>query len=140
MKLRFDPCGAERTKLGHRPGAMGGCSKQVSACLECLGLSREAARRFVNRPDGKERRPRPAQEDECRLPLPVRGENAGAGVRAYDISNPYQPREVAYFVPGAPKLSPKGAIQINDVFVDDRRIVYAADRFSGGLYILEMSV
>jgi hypothetical protein len=63
-----------------------------------------------------------------------------AGVRAYDISNPYQPQEIAYFVPGAPKLSPKGAIQINDVFVDDRGIVFAADRFSGGLYILEMNV
>ena len=31
-----------------------------------------------------------------------------AGVRAYDVSNPYQPQEVAYFVPGAPKLSPRG--------------------------------
>jgi hypothetical protein len=70
----------------------------------------------------------------------VLGTFFNAGVRAYDISNPYQPREIAYFVPGAPKLSPKGAIQINDVFVDDRRLVYAADRFSGGLYILEMSV
>ena len=70
----------------------------------------------------------------------VLGAFFNAGVRAYDISNPYQPREVAYFVPGAPKLSPKGAVQINDVFVDDRRLVYAADRFSGGLYILEMSI
>ena len=63
-----------------------------------------------------------------------------AGVRAYDISNPFQPQEIAYYVPGAPKLSPKGAIQINDVFIDDRRIVYAVDRFTGGLYILEMNV
>jgi len=63
-----------------------------------------------------------------------------AGVRAYDISNAFQPQEIAYFVPGAPKLSPKGAIQINDVFVDDRRLVFAVDRFSGGLYVLEMNV
>ena len=63
-----------------------------------------------------------------------------AGVRVYDTRNPFQPEEIAYFVPGAPKLSPKGAIQINDVFVDDRRIVFAADRFSGGLYVLEMNV
>jgi len=62
------------------------------------------------------------------------------GLRAYDLSNPYQPREVGYFVPGAPALSPKGAIQINDVYVDDRRIVYAGDRFTGGLYVLEMNV
>ena len=63
-----------------------------------------------------------------------------AGVRAYDISNPYQPQEVAYFVPGAPVLSRAGAIQLNDVYVDDRRIVYTVDRFAGGLYILEMTL
>ena len=62
------------------------------------------------------------------------------GVRAYDISDPYQPREVAYFVPGAPRLSPAGAVQLNDVYVDDRRIVYTVDRFVGGLYILEMTI
>ena len=32
-------------------------------------------------------------------------------------------------MPGAPKLSPKGAVQINDVYVDDRGLVYAGDRF-----------
>jgi hypothetical protein len=62
------------------------------------------------------------------------------GLRVYDISNPFQPQEVAYFVPGAPKLSPKGAVQINDVYVDDRGLVYVGDRFSGGLYILEMNI
>ncbi len=63
-----------------------------------------------------------------------------AGVRAYDIGDPFQPREVAYFVPGAPARSPAGAIQLNDVYVDDRRIVYTVDRFVGGLYILEMTL
>jgi hypothetical protein len=62
------------------------------------------------------------------------------GVRAYDVSNPWQPQEIAYYVPGAPKLSPAGAIQINDCYVDDRQLVYAVDRFSGGLYILEMTI
>ena len=62
------------------------------------------------------------------------------GVRAYDTSNPYQPQEIAYYVPGAPKLSPKGSIQINDVWVDERGLIYAVDRFAGGLYILEMKV
>ena len=62
------------------------------------------------------------------------------GLRVFDISNPYQPREAAYFVPGAPKLAPSGAIQINDVWVDERALVYAVDRFAGGLYILEMNV
>jgi len=60
------------------------------------------------------------------------------GLRAYDIVNPYQPREVAAFVPPAPAMSPAGAIQLNDCFVDERKIVYTVDRFSGGLYILEM--
>jgi hypothetical protein len=63
-----------------------------------------------------------------------------AGVRAYDISNPYQPQEVAYFVPGAPRMSPVGAVQLNDVYVDERRIVYTVDRHVGGLYILEMTL
>ena len=63
-----------------------------------------------------------------------------AGVRVFDVRNPYQVQEVAYFVPGAPKLSPAGAIQINDVFVDENRIVYAQDRFTGGLYILELTL
>ncbi len=70
----------------------------------------------------------------------ILGSCFNAGIRVYDISNQYQPREIAYFVPGAPKLSPKGAIQMNDVYVDDRQIVYAVDRFSGGLYTLEMSI
>ena len=61
-------------------------------------------------------------------------------MRAYNISNPYQPQEVAYFVPGAPRMSPAGAVQLNDVYVDDRRIVYTVDRFIGGLYILEMTI
>jgi hypothetical protein len=60
------------------------------------------------------------------------------GLRAFDITDPYQPREVAHFVPEAPRGSPVGSIQINDVFVDDRGIVYCVDRMIGGLYILEM--
>ena len=63
-----------------------------------------------------------------------------AGVRAYDVSNPYQVQEIAYYVPGAPKLSPAGAVQLNDIYVDENRIVYTVDRFTGGLYILEMTI
>ena len=70
----------------------------------------------------------------------VIGSFFNAGVRAFDVTNPYQPQEIAYFVPGAPKLSPAGAIQLNDVYVDDRRIVYTVDRFAGGLYVLEMTI
>jgi len=60
------------------------------------------------------------------------------GLRAYDIANPFQPKEVAAFVPPGPPLSPAKSIQLNDVFVDERAIVYTVDRFAGGLYILEM--
>jgi hypothetical protein len=63
-----------------------------------------------------------------------------AGVRVYDTSNPYQVEEIAYYVPGTPRLAPAGAIQLNDVYVDERRIVYTVDRFGGGLYVLEMNV
>ncbi len=59
------------------------------------------------------------------------------GLRAFDIANPYQPREIACFVPPAPAASPAGSIQLNDVFVDERGVVYTVDRFAGGLYILE---
>ena len=61
------------------------------------------------------------------------------GVRAFDLTNPLQPKEVGYFVPGTPKLAPKGSAQINDVWVDENRLVYAVDRFGGGLYTLETS-
>ena len=62
------------------------------------------------------------------------------GVRACDVSDPFKPREVAWFVPEAPRGSKAGAVQINDVFIDERQIVYAVDRLIGGLYTLEMTV
>jgi hypothetical protein len=62
------------------------------------------------------------------------------GVRAFDVSDPFRPEEVAYHVPPAPKNSTRGAIQINDVFVDERAIVYAVDRFTGGLYTFELKI
>ena len=43
-------------------------------------------------------------------------------------------------VPPAPEGSKIGAVQINDVFVDDRGIVFTVDRHAGGLYALEMNV
>ena len=64
----------------------------------------------------------------------------GGGVRIYDLADPVHPLEAAYYVPATPVDSPKHAPQINDVFVDDRGIVYACDRFTGGLYILRSDV
>ena len=69
-----------------------------------------------------------------------RGVLVTVAARVYDTTDPYSVEEGAYYVPGAPQLSPAGAIQLNDVYVDDRRIVYTVDRFAGGLYILEMTV
>jgi hypothetical protein len=60
------------------------------------------------------------------------------GLRAYDITNPYQPKDVGTFIPEGPMGSKVGSIQLNDVFIDERGIVYTVDRFAGGLYVLEM--
>lgn len=67
----------------------------------------------------------------------VFGSFFNAGVRAFDTRDPFQPREVAAFVPPAPPGSPTGAIQINDVYVAADGVVYAVDRGGGGLYILQ---
>jgi len=67
----------------------------------------------------------------------VFGSFFNAGVRAYDVRNPFQPVQVAAFVPPAPPGSAVGAIQINDVYVTSDGIVYAADRSGGGLYLLQ---
>jgi hypothetical protein len=62
------------------------------------------------------------------------------GVRAFDVSDPFRPVDAAWFVPPAPRKSPVKAIQINDVLIDERGLVYAVDRMVGGVYILEMKV
>jgi len=62
------------------------------------------------------------------------------GVRAFDLSDPFRPVEVAYAVPPAPRKSPKKAIQLNDVLVDDRGVLFTVDRMIGGLYAYELKV
>jgi len=72
-----------------------------------------------------------------------------AGVRAVDIRDPFRPREVGYFIPavtpstdrrcvdvaGGPRC--KVAIQTNNVEIDERGLVYLADRANTGLHIVE---
>jgi hypothetical protein len=58
-----------------------------------------------------------------------------AGLRIYDIRDPFRPEEIAAFVPETP-AGQRGS-RISDVFVDDRKVIYALDRAKGGLYILE---
>lgn len=60
-----------------------------------------------------------------------------AGVRIYDISNPFRPEELAFWVPKRPERSRAPSAQINDVYVDEKGLIYAIERFAGGVYILE---
>ncbi len=63
-----------------------------------------------------------------------------AGIRVYSIKNPYQPELIANFVPPGPENSRVPTIQMNEVYVDENGIVYAGDRWAGGLYIMEMDI
>ena len=64
------------------------------------------------------------------------------GVRIYRLIDaamagaPPQIKEIGYFVPAAPSGNPGGVIQINHVIVDEKGLIYADDRVTGGLYIL----
>ena len=60
------------------------------------------------------------------------------GLRAYDTVEPVPAEGGRLFRAEGRRSAPTGACQINDVFVDDRGIVFAVDRHIGGLYALEM--
>ncbi|MEW6449820.1 MAG: hypothetical protein AB1490_04155 [Pseudomonadota bacterium] len=74
-----------------------------------------------------------------------------AGVRAVDIRNPYQPKEIGYFIPSITEATDKRcikvdgqdrckvAIQSNNLETDDRGYVYVVDRANTGLHILELT-
>jgi hypothetical protein len=83
-----------------------------------------------------ENRPGPSFHSESL----IFGTYFNGGLRVHDITNPLQPKEIAFYVPSAPTGSKAGAIQINDVYVDENRTIYCVDRFAGGLYVLEMTV
>ena len=61
-----------------------------------------------------------------------------AGVRVYDTSNPFQPVEVAYYVP--PLAQGAASVGVNDVYVDENGVMYVVDRLKGGLDILELTI
>lgn len=44
--------------------------------------------------------------------------------------------EIGYYIPAAPPKNPPGTAQINHAIVDEKGLIYANDRFTGGLYIL----
>jgi hypothetical protein len=66
-----------------------------------------------------------------------------AGIRVVDLSNPYNLKELGYYIPKTNGNSHPIAkdqptvIQINDVDIDHRGLAYAADRIGTGLFILE---
>jgi hypothetical protein len=74
-----------------------------------------------------------------------------AGVRAVDVRDPYQPKEVGYFIPSITEATDKRcikidgadrckiAIQSNNVETDDRGYIYVVDRANTGMHILELT-
>jgi hypothetical protein len=66
----------------------------------------------------------------------VVGSFFNGGVRAYSIADPSRPVEIGYVIPKAPTGNASHTIQINDVYVDEHGLIYANDRFTGGLYII----
>ena len=74
-----------------------------------------------------------------------------AGVRAIDVRDPFNPKEIAYFIPPITDKTDKRcvgtgadqhckiAIQTNNVEVDDRGYIYAVDRANTGMVVLELS-
>jgi hypothetical protein len=74
-----------------------------------------------------------------------------AGVRALDVRDPFNPKEIAFFIPQVNAKTDKRcvgrgaderckiAIQTNNVEVDDRGYIYIVDRANTGVHILELS-
>ena len=74
-----------------------------------------------------------------------------AGVRALDVRDPFNPKEIGYYIPATTEKTDKRcvgaeagerckvAIQTNNVEVDDRGYIYIVDRANTGMHILELT-
>ena len=74
-----------------------------------------------------------------------------AGARIIDVRDPFDMREVAYYIPATTERTDERcatidgvedcqvAIQTNNVEVDDRGLIYLADRADTGLHIVELT-
>ena len=72
-------------------------------------------------------------------------------MRAVDIRDPYQPKEIGYFIPSITEATDKRcikvdgkdrcktAIQSNNLETDDRGYIYVVDRANTGMHILELT-
>ena len=74
-----------------------------------------------------------------------------AGLRALDIRDPFNPKEIGYYIPATTEQTDKRcvgqgagerckvAIQSNNVDVDDRGYVYVVDRANTGMHVVELT-
>jgi hypothetical protein len=67
-----------------------------------------------------------------------------AGLRIYDVSDPYRVEEVGSYVPGTPakQYDPRGplywGVDVEDIWVDNKGLIYLSD-WNGGLRIVEFN-
>ena len=128
VRLRLRRFGAPN-ELPELPPAEDATTLSVLDLLECLETGRE---------------PELSSRKALRATELIFATYQNAGVRAFDIGDPYRPLEVGALVPPAParmmdqRPGRARVIQSADVFVDAAGLIYCTD-YNAGLYILEFN-